>query len=342
MVSLSNEVQWQSQKERQQRIIRIMLLVIGVIILLLVVIGFWLTQPLLLRLSPKPQPSVNPTLLKAHVQKLSVDLMPRDERHHENLDRTAEYIKGELQKFSTSVSDQVFQVEGRSFRNVIAEFGPETAERVIVGAHYDAAGPYPGADDNASGIAGLIELGRLLSEQPLKTRVELVAFSLEEPPYFRTTGMGSAVHASSLKKAGVKVRMMFSLEMIGYFSDATDSQAFPAAILTLFYPSRGNFIAVVGRTSEGLLVRRVKRAMREASPLPAYSISAPSFIPGIDFSDQVNYWDAGYHAIMITDTAFYRNRNYHTQNDTAEKLDYTKMAMVVQGVFASVVDIANN
>jgi hypothetical protein len=154
--------------------------------------------------------------------------------------------------------------------------------------------------------------------------------------------MGSAVHAQSLKKAGVKVRVMFSLEMIGYFSDSADSQEFPAAILRLFYPSRGNFIAVVGRTSEGLLVRRVKGAMREASSLPVYSISAPSFIPGIDFSDQVNYWDVGYDAVMITDTAFYRNRNYHTEKDTAEKLDYSRMAMVVQGVFASVVKIANS
>ena len=338
---LSNQIQWQSQKDRQRRIIRIMLAIAALIVLVVVVVCFWLTQPLLLGITSKPQPSVDSSILKAHVQKLSVDLSPRDERHRENLDRTADYINGELKSFGATVSEQPFRVEGRSFRNVIATFGPETAERVVVGAHYDVAGPYPGADDNASGVAGLIELGRLLSKQELKTRVELVAFTLEEPPFFRTTGMGSAVHAQSLKKGGVKVRVMFSLEMIGYFSDTPDSQEFPAAILRLFYPSRGNFIAVVGRTGEGLLVRRVKRTMREASSLPVYSISAPSFIPGIDFSDQMNYWDAGYDGVMITDTAFYRNRNYHTENDTVEKLDYTKMAMVVQGVFASVVKMAN-
>lgn len=342
MNGLFTQLQWQSQKDRQRRIIRIMFVIVALILLVLVVVWFWLTQPLLLRITSKPQSSVDPSLLKAHVQKLSIDLSPRDERHIENLDRTADYIKVEFRSFGVAVSEQPFREEGRLFRNVIAAFGPETAERIVVGAHYDVAGPYPGADDNASGVAGLIELGRLLSKQELKTRVELVAFTLEEPPFFRTTGMGSAVHAQSLKKAGVKVRVMFSLEMIGYFSDASDSQDFPAAILRLFYPSRGNFIAVVGRTSEGLLVRRVKRAMREASSLPVYSISAPSFIPGIDFSDQVNYWDVGYNAVMITDTAFYRNRNYHTENDTAEKLDYTKMALVVLGVFASVVEIANN
>jgi len=340
MERLSNQIQWQSQKDRRRRIMRIMVAIAALILLVVVIVWFWLTQPLLLSITSKPQPSVDSSILKAHVQKLSVDLSPRDERHIENLDRTADYIKGEFRSFGATVSEQPFRVEGRSFRNVIATFGPDTAERVVVGAHYDVAGPYPGADDNASGIAGLIELGRLLSKQELKTRVELVAFTLEEPPFFRTTGMGSAVHAQSLKKAGVKVRVMFSLEMIGCFSDSADSQEFPAAILRLFYPSRGNFLAVVGRTSEGLLVRRVKGTMREASSLPVYSISAPSFIPGIDFSDQVNYWDVGYDAVMITDTAFYRNRNYHTENDTAEKLDYTKMAMVVQGVFASVVDLA--
>jgi peptidase M28-like protein len=339
MDSLSN--QWQSQKDRQRRIIRIMLALVALILLVLVLTWFWLTQPLLLRATSKPQPSVDPSRLKAHVQKLSVDLSPRDERHIENLDRTAEYIKGEFRRFSATVSEQPFRVEGRSFRNIIATFGPEAGQRIVVGAHYDAAGPYPGADDNASGVAGLIELGRLLSKQELKTRIDLVAFTLEEPPFFRTTGMGSAVHAGSLNKAGVQVSVMFSLEMIGYFSDEPNSQGFPAAILRLFYPARGNFIAVVGRTSEGLLVRRVKREMREASSLPVYSISAPSFIPGIDFSDQLSYWNAGYDAVMITDTAFYRNRNYHTENDTAERLDYTKMAMVVQGVFASVVDLGN-
>ena len=127
--------------------------------------------------------------------------------------------------------------------------------------------------------------------------------------------------------------------MIGYFSDKPNSQHFPAAILQALYPSRGNFIAVAGRVSDGLLARRVKGAMAGASPLPVFSINAPSFIPGIDFSDQVNYWNAGYRALMITDTAFYRNPNYHTENDTAEKLDYKRMAMVVEGVLAAVIEL---
>ena len=309
-------------------------------VLVLVACWFWLTQPLIVSANPNPTRLVDPTRLAAHVHKLSVELSPRDVGHTENLDQVAEYISSEFEQTGATMQAQPYRVEGKSYRNVIASFGPETNERIIVGAHYDAAGPLPGADDNASGVAGLIELARLLGRQPPRMRVDLVAFSTEEPPYFRTTGMGSSVHAESLRKANVNVRAMLSLEMIGYFSDAGGSQNFPAGILAAFYPSTGNFIGVVGRVGDGLLARRIKRVMRDAAPLPVYSISAPGFIPGIDLSDQLNYWSAGYNAVMITDTAFYRNRNYHTAQDTAEKLDYKRMALVVEGVYAAVNDLS--
>ena len=309
-------------------------------VLVLVACWFWLTQPLLSRAKPNPVRTVDPARLEAHVRKLAVELAPRDVGHTENLVLAAAYISNEFKQSGAMVVEQPYRVEGDSFRNVIASFGPETPERIVVGAHYDTAGPLPGADDNASGVAGLLELARLFGSQPPAMRIELVAFCTEEPPYFRTTGMGSSVHAESLRKANVKVRAMFSLEMIGYFSDAGGSQHFPAGILAAFYPATGNFIGVVGRVSDGLLARRVKKAMGNAAPLPVYSISAPSFIPGIDFSDQLNYWNAGYDAVMITDTAFYRNQNYHTAQDTPEKLDYKRMAMVVEGVYAAVTDLS--
>ena len=317
-----------------------MLFVLLAFLLVLFALWFWFTQPLLYSGTPNSTRTVDPGRLEAHVRKLSIDLAPRDESHIENLDKVADYIKEQFQQTGARVVLQPYRIEGQSYRNVSAHFGPDSAERIVVGAHYDTAGPLPGADDNASGIAGLIELAQLLSKQQLNTHVELVAFTLEEPPYFRTNGMGSAVHADSLRKENVKVKLMISLEMIGYFSDGANSQQFPASFLKLFYPSTGNYIAVVGRLSEGLAVRRVKSAMRDASPLPVYSISAPSIIPGIDFSDQLNYWNAGYDAVMITDTAFYRNRNYHTEHDTAEKLDYKRMAMVVEGVCATVSGMA--
>lgn len=317
-----------------------MLLVLLILFLLLVGLWFWVTQPLLSTATPNPERTVDPSRLQAHVHKVSVELAPRDESHIENLDRVAAYIKNEFSQTTTFVSEQAYRVQGKSYRNVIARFGPESEERIIVGAHYDTAGPLPGADDNASGVAGLIELAGLLGRQQPPLQVELVAFTLEEPPYFRTTGMGSSVHAQSLRQQNVRVRAMFSLEMIGCFSDAPNSQRFPAGVLGAFYPSTGNFIGVVGRLRDWSLVRRTKAAMRNASPLPVYSINAPIFVAGVDFSDQLNYWHAGYDALMITDTAFYRNRNYHTAQDTEEKLDYQRMAMVVEGVYAAVIDLS--
>jgi Zn-dependent M28 family amino/carboxypeptidase len=283
---------------------------------------------------------ISPHRLEAHVRALAEDFTPRDYTHPANLDRAAAYIAAELERAGGAVSEQPFQVSGTTYRNVIAAFGPESAEHIVVGAHYDAAGPFPAADDNASGVAGLIELAVLLGREPPPRRVELVAYSLEEPPFFRTRHMGSAVHAASLRQAGVRVRAMISLEMIGCFSDAPGSQQFPIGLMKAFYPSRGTFITVVGRMGDGRLVRRIKRAMRSASPLDVRSINAPRWVPGVDFSDHACYWDQGYPAVMITDTAFYRNPRYHTARDTPETLDYSRMAAVVQGVYAAVLRLA--
>jgi hypothetical protein len=314
-------------------------LLIG-LFMLPVIVWALLTQPLLWPVGQNRNlPAIDPARLEKHVRRLAESFIPRDERHPENLDRAAAYIRGEFEQAQGVVSDQAYQAGGQTYRNVIARFGPETPERIVVGAHYDAAGPMPAADDNASGVAGLIELAYLLGRAELPLQVELVAYTLEEPPYFGTAYMGSAVHARSLQEQKIPVRLMISLEMIGYFSDAPDSQDYPLDSLRLLYPSRGNFIAVAGKLDQGLVTRRVKRAMRGASPLPVYSINAPRSIPGIDLSDHLNYWLAGYPAVMLTDTAFYRNRNYHTPWDTPETLNYERMAMVVQGVYAAVLAI---
>jgi Zn-dependent M28 family amino/carboxypeptidase len=159
-------------------------------------------------------------------------------------------------------------------------------------------------------------------------------------PFFGSREMGSAVHARSLSEAGARVKAMLSLEMIGYFSDAPGSQKLPFAALGLLYPRRGNFIAVVGRLSQPGLVRRVKRSMMSATDLPVRSINAPSLIPGVDLSDHASYWREGYPAVMVTDTAFYRNDWYHTERDTPDTLDYARMAEVVAGVRRAVVDLA--
>jgi Zn-dependent M28 family amino/carboxypeptidase len=311
--------------------------IVGILVILVFSI-FWITQPLLFVSRGTEIGPVDPARLNFHVRMLSETLVPRDAGHPQNLDRVAVYIRKEFEKAEGIVAEQPYQVDGKTYRNVIASYGPDTKKRVVIGAHYDACGEFPGADDNASAVAGLIELAYLLNKQPLSTRVELVAYTLEEPPHYRTENMGSAIHAKSLRQQGAYVRLMISLEMIGYFSDKPGSQEYPLGILKVFYPHEGNFIAVVGRLGDGLLVRRVKKAMHQASPLSVCSINAPQIVPGIDFSDHLNYWNAGYNAVMISDTAFYRNFNYHRDGDTADRLDYKRMAMVVQGTYAVVLD----
>ena len=207
---------------------------------------------------------------------------------------------------------------------------------MVVGAHYDVAGEQPGADDNASGVAGLLELARLLKGQSFRQRVELVVYTNEEPPFFRTPYMGSAVHARSLAESGKRASLMLSLECIGYFSDEPGSQDHPVRLLNAIYPTTGNFISLVGFYEDGDVSRQVKTAMKSASDLPVYSINAPSFVVGVDFSDHLNYWNEGFVGMMVTDTAFYRNKAYHTPRDTADRLDYGRMAKVVDGVRAVV------
>ncbi len=170
----------------------------------------------------------------------------------------------------------------------------------------------------------------------LKYGIRLVAYTLEEPPFFRTEQMGSYIHAKSLKDSNVDVLGMVCLEMIGYFSDEKGSQDYPLGILKLFYPNKANFIAVVSNSSNRKLLRKTKRLMKQTGRIPVRSISAPSFVTGIDFSDHLNYWKFDYPGVMITNTAFYRNKNYHEHTDTPKTLDYDRMAKVVESVYWSV------
>ncbi|MDJ0958359.1 MAG: M28 family peptidase [Arenicellales bacterium] len=302
---------------------------------------FVVTQPFVTTGSPGQTFSASAEKLKQHVYVLSQELPPRA-HSAAALDITAAYIREQFKLYSGAVHDQTFEVQGETFRNVIAHFGPKTRERLVIGAHYDTAGGLPGADDNASGVAGLIEIARLLQHEAPAGTVELIAYTLEEPPFFRTPHMGSAVHASSLHENGVEVKLMISLEMIGYFDDRPGSQSYPSPILAPFYPDTGNFIAVVGNLGQLGVVRRTKQIMRGASPLPVYSLNGPSSIPGVDFSDHLNYWRYDFPAIMVTDTAFYRNPAYHSIGDTADRLDYFRMAQVVEGVLAVIHDFSKH
>ncbi len=283
---------------------------------------------------------VDPAALRAHVDALTTRFQPRSAAHPDNLLRAATFLAESFQAIGAEVRTQDYLALGGTYRNVIASFGPDTPERIVVGAHYDASGDVPGADDDASGVAGLRELARLLAKAPPPVRVELAAYTLEEPPGFATEAMGSVVHARSLDAAGVRVRLMMSLEMIGTFSDAPDSQSFPVGVAKGQYPSVGNFIAVVGRKGQGGMVAEIAAAMRVASAVPVQTIVAPRSTPGVDLSDHRSFWDLDDPAVMITDTAFFRNPRYHTPEDTPDTLDYRRMAEVVEGVHCVVQAVA--
>jgi hypothetical protein len=301
-----------------------------------------LTQPFVTAseiAAPAGQPA-SAARLERLVRKLSTDFADRTFDNETRLEGAAVYLESQLAALGFKVESQRFTAEGRPYRNLVVKLGPDTPEVMVVGAHYDVAGEQPGADDNASGVAGLLELARLLKGQPFRQRVELVVYTNEEPPFFRTPFMGSAVHARSLVESGKRASLMLSLECIGYFSDAPGSQDHPVRLLNAIYPTTGNFISLVGFYQDGDIARQVKAAMKSASDLPVYSINAPGFVVGIDFSDHLNYWNEGFVGMMVTDTAFYRNKAYHTPQDSADRLDYRRMAQVVEGVRAVVMQHA--
>jgi hypothetical protein len=263
-------------------------------------------------------------------------------RNHANLaslNRAADYITGEFRKLDGRVTVQPFRVERREYKNIIASFGPEDAERVIVGAHYDVCGDQPGADDNASAVAGLLETARLLNARKpdLPYRVDFVAYSLEEPPYFGTDRMGSAIHAKSLREGKVPVKGMICYEMIGYFSDAPGSQGFPDPAMSKIYPTRGNFILVVGKDGQEAFWSKIKTQMKAHSKVDVQSISFSASQGLAGLSDHRNYWKYDYPAVMINDTSFLRNPNYHRSSDTIDTLDFDKMTEVVRGVYAALI-----
>lgn len=308
------------------------------LILLAIVVGgatSCVTQPWV-RPARSPDIPVDVPALQRHVHELAVTYAPRSVDDPAKLEAAGDYVLAAMNSAGAKAQVQYVEADGVRHRNFIASFGPADGPLLVVGAHYDACGTTPGADDNASGVAALLELTRLLAAQPPAHPVQLVAYTLEEPPYFRTDSMGSFQHARDLHEHGREVRLMLALEMIGFYRDGKHSQSYPLPEVGWLYPGEGNFIAVVGGYRDFGAMRRVKALFLGASDLPVETINAPAFVQGIDFSDHASYWHFDMPAFMVTDTAFLRNPNYHDLGDTPETLDYARMAKVVRAVHAVV------
>jgi aminopeptidase YwaD len=244
------------------------------------------------------------------------------------------FIKAEFENYGLEVEGDSFLYSGETFHNLVARVGPPGSGPVIIlGAHFDSVVGTPGADDNASGVAVLLETARLLSRLNLATQVLFCAFNLEE-----LNMIGSAAFAQKLKAAGMKVAAMISLEMLGYTDSRPGSQKLPVG-LSRFYPDRGDFIGVVGNWQSNALLHKFAAGMQQVSTLRVETLSVPgkgALIPAVRLSDHAPFWDLGYPALMITDTSFYRNPHYHGATDTIETLDIDFMAKVCEGVVRGV------
>jgi hypothetical protein len=261
-----------------------------------------------------------------------------------SLEKAARYIQDEFVRMGARPEIQTWQAEGYEYKNIIASFNPGKSRRLIVGAHYDVCGDQPGADDNASAVAGLLETARLVFENnpPIDYRIDFVAYCLEEPPFFATPNMGSYVHAKSLHENKADVIGMICFEMIGYFSDEPNSQPFPSPDLAELYPHTANFIMVVGIEKYADFNNKVHQLMFEGSAIDVQIINFPTgdINAGLAYlSDQRNYWKFGYPALMINDTSFVRNPNYHQQSDTIETLDFEKMTAVINSAYKAIINI---
>ena len=272
---------------------------------------------------------VSHDLLQKHVT--AIASAEHNTRTPERLEAAARTIESELKALGYEIRSQSFDSSAGRVRNLEAAIAGSKTATIVIGAHYDSAQGAPGANDNGSGTAALLELARLFRGWKPKHTVRLAFFVNEEPPYFKGPAMGSKVYADELVPRARPIAAMFSLETLGYYSEHPGSQRYPFP-LNLFYPERGDFVAFVANLASRSLLHEAIGAFRSAASFPSDGVAAPAFIPGIDWSDHWSFWNHGVPAVMITDTAPYRYPHYHLASDTPDKLDYERLARVVAGL----------
>jgi hypothetical protein len=288
---------------------------------------------------PLPPITEEETALAAKLKGHIAEIAAREHNlaHYDDLERVARYIRSTLASYGYAPGMQTFLVDGKTARNIDAIIDAQAVtvspEVIVVGAHYDSAPGTPGANDNASGTAAVLELARLLRDLIGATakRIRLVLFVNEEPPYFRSEDMGSLRYAKSLAAGHERVVAMYSLETIGFYSSEPRSQLYPAPFGFLF-PDRGDFIAFVGLLGSRRMLRESIRSFRSHTQFPSIGGVAPGFIPGIGWSDHWAFAEQGFQAVMVTDTALFRYPHYHRPSDTADKVDVESLARVVKGI----------
>jgi len=272
-------------------------------------------------------------LIMAHVETLAGTIGERNLWRPGALERAALYIEEVFRRQGYAPSRQTFEVQRLQVSNIeaVRAAGSSGTEVVVVGAHYDSVIDCPGANDNGTGVAAMLDLARRFAKRPHRRTIRFVAFVNEEPPFFQSAAMGSLVYATAAKARGDRIVGMLSLETMGYYSDVPGSQQYPAS-MKLLYPNTGNFIGFVSNVGSAPLLFRARRAFKARTPFPLQSASVPAAIPGVAWSDHWAFWRAGYPAMMVTDTAPYRYPWYHTAQDTPDKISAERLAHVVDGL----------
>lgn len=276
---------------------------------------------------------MNAEALRRHVGVLAAEIGERNVQRPAALAAAERYISREWAGQGFEVATQRYTAAGVDCANleVVIRGESRPAEIIVVGAHYDTVEGSPGADDNASAVSALLEIARALAHVRPPRTLKLVAFVNEEPPFFFWGSMGSGVYAKAARRRGDDIRAMFSLEMLGCYSDAPGSQSYPP-LLRYFYPDSGNFIAFVSNLRSRRVLKAGVAAFRASSRFPCEAAALPAWIPGVGWSDQLSFWRAGYPGVMVTDTAFYRYPHYHCPTDTPDRLDYRRLALVTEGL----------
>ena len=277
--------------------------------------------------------------LRSDVQMLAGTIGRRNSENYSGLQKAAKFLETELQNAGYEVRRQRYQIDGKDYNNLEVEIkGSDRPDQIIlIGAHYDSAALSPGANDNASGAAATLELAKYFANSKPARTLRFVEFVNEEPPFFWTDNMGSLVYAKAVKAKGETIMAMMSLESLGYYSDRPNSQPYPAP-LSLLYPSVGNFISFIGNVDSRKVVRTAIHDFRLKAKFPSEGAALPNAIPGVGWSDHWSFWQMGYPAIMVTDTAIYRDPHYHQIDDRPENLDYDRFARVTFGLAQVIAD----
>ncbi|UCD76407.1 MAG: M28 family peptidase [Phycisphaerales bacterium] len=324
---------------------------LAVLCILLIALGLWayftmMRMPGESFTGPLPEMTIRQETLrdelKGHVEMLADKIGPRNVLYSQNLDKAAKYIESNLRGMGYEIERHTIEAGGVAGHNFSVQItgSAHPDEIVIVGAHYDTCYGTPGANDNASAVAGVLALAKLFVDSQPERTLRFALFTNEEPPYFQSRGMGSLAYARRCRQRGENITAMVCLEMIGCYRDEKGSQRYPIPGLGLFYPTRGNFIAFVGNLGSRELLRQVVGSFRRHAEFPSEGAALPGWIPGIGWSDHWSFWKTGYPAIMVTDTAMHRYRHYHEATDTPEKLDYGRMARVVEGLKPVIEELA--